>query len=79
MSGSNSGVVSCWSLCCGERLASWQAHSGAVSAVIALPNTDIISAGLDGRVSCWALLEDEHARQINKDVQEERKRRDKVR
>src|SRR5262249_16607352 len=73
---SNSGVISVWSMCCGERLATWQAHEGAVSALITLPNSDVISASLDGTVKCWALIEDDNTRELNRQVAEENERRE---
>ncbi len=76
VSGSNSGVISVWSLCCGERLCSWQAHQGAVSSLHTLSNGDVISTSLDGTVKCWALIEDHQTRELNKQVQIENEKRE---
>jgi len=74
--GSNNGIVSSWSLCCGERLCAWQAHQGAVSALLSLPNGDVISASLDGTVRCWTLVEDEHTRALNEEMRIANERRE---
>lgn len=48
--GSLDGMVAVWALCCGERLAAWPAHRGAVTGLASMANGDTISCGLDGTV-----------------------------
>lgn len=57
ITGSETGIISVWALCCGERLAAWRAHEGAVNHVLALPNSDIISCSEDGTVKVWGMIE----------------------
>jgi WD40 repeat protein len=52
------GIVSVWSLCCGERIACFRGHDHIkVAGVLALPNSDIISMGADGAIRIWALID----------------------
>jgi len=53
---SETGIIAVWALCCGERLAVWQGHSGSVLDVLTLPNSDVISCSIDGSVKIWALI-----------------------
>ena len=68
VTGANDGVAAVWSVCCGDRLTAWRAHDGAVTALVTMPNSDVVSAGTDGKIRCWAMIEDENTREINSKI-----------
>lgn len=52
--GDVAGVIAAWDVATGEARGSWPAHEGGVTALRALPDGRLVSAGYDGALRVWS-------------------------